>query len=188
MDASTTAAIIDAAKSKMDKTTEYLDKELVIIRAGKANVHVLDSVSVEYYGVPAPLSQVAGVTVPDARTIIIQPWEKKLLPVIEKAILVANLGFTPQNSGDSIRINIPPLTEERRKDLVKQVKAKGEQARASLRNTRRETIDLFKKLQKEGLPEDLAKDAETEMQKVTDAFSKKVDEMVAKKEVEIMTV
>jgi ribosome recycling factor len=143
---------------------------------------------VEYYGTPTPLAQVAGVTVPDARSITIQPWEKNMLPIIEKSILVANIGFTPQNNGEHIRINVPPLTEERRKELVKQVKVEGENAKMSIRNTRRDTIEAVKKLQKEGLAEDIIKDTEADLQKLTDAFSKQVDEVVAKKEKEIMTV
>ncbi len=172
----------------MEKSIEHLENQLLTVRAGKANTHVLDSVMVEYYGSPTPLAQVASVTVPDARTILIQPWEKNLMPVIEKAILVANLGFTPQNNGEHIRINVPALTEERRKDLVKQVRAEGEHARMSIRNARRDAIEAIKKLQKDGLPEDVAKDAEAEMQKITDSFGKKVDEVLEKKEKEIMTV
>ncbi|MDR3188775.1 MAG: ribosome recycling factor [Prevotellaceae bacterium] len=177
-----------AGKAKMEKAIEHLEAQLLSVRAGKANIHVLDSVTVEYYGAPTPLAQVASVTVPDARTILIQPWEKNLIPVIEKAIMVANLGFTPQNNGESIRINVPALTEERRKDLVKQVKSEGEHARMSLRNARRDAIEAVKKLQKDGLPEDVAKDAEAEMQKIIDNFSKKVDDALEKKEREIMTV
>ncbi|MDR3367204.1 MAG: ribosome recycling factor [Prevotellaceae bacterium] len=177
-----------AGKAKMEKALEHLESQLLSVRAGKANIHVLDSITVEYYGAPAPLSQVASVTVPDARTILIQPWEKKLIPVIEKAVMAANLGFTPQNNGEHIRINVPALTEERRKDLVKQVKGEGEHARMSLRNARRDAIEAVKKLQKEGLPEDVAKDAEAEMQKIIDAYSKKVEEALEKKEREIMTV
>ena len=180
--------LIAAGKAKMEKTIEHLDGQLLTVRAGKASLHVLDGVMVEYYGTPAPLAQVASVSVPDARTILIQPWEKTLMPTIEKAILVANLGFTPQNSGDQIRINVPALTEERRKELVKQVKAEGEQARVSLRNARRDVIEAVKKLQKEGLSEDLAKDFEAEMQKITDSCNKKIEELLDKKEKEIMTV
>jgi ribosome recycling factor len=181
-------AQIAEGKSKMEKSVEHLENQLLTVRAGKANPHVLDGVMVEYYGSPTPLAQVASVTVPDARTILIQPWEKNLMPTIEKAILVANLGFTPQNNGESIRINVPALTEERRRDLVKQVKAEGENARMSLRNTRRDVIEAIKKLQKDGLSEDLAKDCELEMQKHTDRFNKSVDEILEKKEKEIMTV
>jgi len=179
---------IAAGTGKMEKAIEHLESELHTVRAGKANLHVFDNLMVDYYGAPASLSQVASVTVPDARTILIQPWEKKLMPVIEKAILVANLGFTPQNSGEHIRINVPALTEERRKELVKQVKAEGEHARMSLRNARHSVIEAVRKLQKEGLSEDLAKDYEAEMQKHTDHYNKKVEEILEKKEREIMTV
>jgi ribosome recycling factor len=188
MDASNTKAQIDAAKTKMDKSIEHLENQLLTIRAGKANIHVLDSIMVEYYGAPTALAQVASVTVPDARTITVQPWEKNMLPIIEKAILVANLGLTPQNSGEHIRINVPPLTEDRRKDLVKQVKAEGEHARLSIRNARRDAIESIKKMQKDGLSEDIAKDCEAEMQKHTDHYNKKVDDVLDKKEKEIMTV
>ncbi len=179
---------IATGKGKMEKAVEHLENQLLTVRAGKANTHVLDNVQVEYYGAPTPLAQVASVTVPDARTILIQPWEKNLMPIIEKAILVANLGFTPQNNGEHIRINVPALTEERRKDLVKQVKVEGENARMSTRNVRRDVIEAIKKLQKDGLSEDIAKDCETEMQKITDNFNKKIDEVLEKKEKEIMTV
>ncbi|MDR1023876.1 MAG: ribosome recycling factor [Prevotellaceae bacterium] len=179
---------IAAGKAKMEKSIEHLEAQLLQVRAGKANIHVLDSVTVEYYGAPTPLAQVASVTVPDARTILIQPWEKNLLPAIEKAILAANLGFTPQNNGEHIRINVPPLTEERRKDLVKQVRNEGELARMSLRNARHDAIVAIKKLKKDGLSEDLAKDAEAEMQKIIDIYTKKVDEVIEKKEAEIMKV
>jgi ribosome recycling factor len=188
MDASDVRPLVDTASGKMQKAIEHLESELLLIRAGKANVHVLDSVMVEYYGAPTSLSQVAGITVPDARTILIQPWEKTLLPKIEKAILTANLGFTPQNSGDTIRINVPMLTEERRRELVKKVKAEGENARTSVRNIRRDVIDVIKKRQKEGLPEDVAKDAEADVQKLTDRVGKQIDDVLAKKEKEIMTV
>jgi ribosome recycling factor len=188
MDISKAKEQVGAGKAKMEKAIEHLESQLLSVRAGKANIHVLDSITVEYYGAPAPLAQVASVTVPDARTILIQPWEKNLMHVIEKAILVANLGFTPQNNGENIRINVPALTEERRKDLVKQVRNEGEHARMSLRNARRDVIEAIKKLQKDGLSEDLAKDTEAEIQKITDAYNKKVDEALEKKEKEIMTV
>ncbi|MDR0415110.1 MAG: ribosome recycling factor [Prevotellaceae bacterium] len=188
MDISIANEQIAAGQARMEKSIEHLEAQLLVLRAGKANVHVLDSITVDYYGAPTPLAQVASVTVPDARTILVQPWEKKLLPVIEKAILVANIGFTPQNNGEQIRINVPPLTEERRKDLVKQVKNEGEQARMSLRSARHETIEAIRKLKKDGLSEDLAKDAEAEMQKIIDSYVKKVDEALSRKEAEIMKV
>ena len=189
MDVTMTAqGLLDGAKAKMKKAVEHLENELSTVRAGKANPKVLDSVMVDYYGTPTPLNQVASVTVPDARTILIQPWEKKLLPVIEKAILVANLGFTPSNNGDQIRINVPALTEERRKELVKQVRGEGEHARVSIRNARRDGIEAIKKLVKDGLPEDVCKDFEELAQKSTDKCNKSVDEVLEAKEKEIMTV
>ncbi|MGN1220060.1 MAG: ribosome recycling factor [Candidatus Cryptobacteroides sp.] len=158
----------------------------------KANPHrkplILNGVHVDYYGTPTPVSQVASVTTPDAKTIMIQPWEKKMIPVIEKAIMDANIGLTPQNNGESIRCNIPPLTEERRKDLIKKAKAAGESAKVVVRNARRDAIDLLKKAQKDGMPEDMQKEYEQNVQKETDAFTKKVDELVSAKEKDIMTV
>ena len=165
-----------------------MEDELRNFRAGKANPAVFNAVMVDYYGSATPLPQVASINTPDAKTIIIQPWEKKLIPVIEKAIMDANLGFTPANNGETIRINVPALTEERRKDLVKQARTEGETAKVSVRNARREVVDAHKKYQKEGLPEDVCKDAEVTIQKETDAFNKKIDEIIAAKEKEIMTV
>jgi ribosome recycling factor len=188
MDTADVKPLMDVAKNKMSKVIEHLEAELLLIRAGKANVHVFDAVQVEYYGTPTPLPQAAGITIPDARTILIQPYEKKLLPVIEKAILAANIGFTPQNSGDTIRINVPPLTEERRMELVKQVRTQAEATRTAIRSIRRESVDGVKKLQKAGLSLDVAKDAEADIQKVTDGFIKQTDDIAAKKEKEIMTV
>jgi ribosome recycling factor len=143
---------------------------------------------VDYYGTMTPLQQVSNVGTLDARTITVQPWEKAMIAPIEKAILSANLGFNPQNNGEVIRIAVPPLTEERRKQLVKQVKNEGENARVSIRNARRDANEEIKKMQKDGLPEDMAKDAESEVQKITDSFNKKVEELLAKKEEEILTV
>ncbi len=180
--------IIGAASDKMSKALTHLEEELLTFRAGKANPAVLNSVMVDYYGNPTPVNQVSSVTTPDAKTILIQPWEKNLIPAIEKAIMDANLGFTPQNNGDQIRINIPALTEERRKELVKKVRAAGENARIGIRNARRDGVDAFKKAQKEGMPEDMAKDGENDLQKETDKFNKKVDEVLTAKEKEIMTV
>lgn len=180
--------ILNAAQGKMDKTIVHLEDALASIRAGKASVNVLNGVMAEYYGSEVPISQVASVTVPDARTVLIQPWEKKMIPVIEKAILVANIGLTPSNNGEHIRLNIPQLTEERRGSLVKQVKAEGEHARVSLRNSRRDAVEAFKKAQREGMAEDTAKDGETDAQKLLDKYSKKVDDLLAVKEAEIMTV
>ncbi len=187
MEAKAKAAVV-ATKDKMQKAVDYLEAELQAVRAGKANPAMLNNINVDYYGNMTPLSQVSSVSSPDARTILIQPWEKSMINPIEKAILAANIGFNPQNNGETIRINVPPLTEERRKELVKQSKQEGETAKVSIRNTRRDTIDAIKKMQKDGLSEDLAKDFEAEVQKITDEFNKKVDVVLEKKEKEIMTV
>ncbi|MDR1985077.1 MAG: ribosome recycling factor [Prevotellaceae bacterium] len=181
-------AIIETTKNKMQKAVDFLETELISIRAGKANPAMLASIEVNYYGTPTPLSQIGSVTSPDARTISIQPWEKSMIPVIEKAILVANIGFNPQNNGETIRINVPPLTEERRKELVKKTRTEGEAARVAVRNLRRDSIESIKKLQKDGLSEDLVKDFEIEIQKATDEVNKKIDKVLEKKEKEIMTV
>ena len=166
----------------------YLDDALARIRAGKASVRILDVVRVEYYGQMSPLANVATITTPDARTIQIQPWEKKMIAEIERAIINSNVGLAPSNNGESIRLMIPPLTEERRKELAKQCKGEAEQAKVSIRNARRDAIDLLKKQVKEGLPEDAEKDAENDVQKLHDKYVKQVDEIYAKKEKEIMTV
>lgn len=179
---------IDDAKDKMKKALTHLENELLKVRAGKANPSMLQGVQVDYYGSKVPLTQVSNVSTTDARTIVIQPWEKKIIDAIEKAVFAANLGLTPINNGEIIRINIPPLTEERRRDLVKQVKHEGENAKVSIRNARREAIDEIKKLQKQGIPEDEIKKAEEEMQKHTDGYSKKVEDILHHKETEIMAV
>lgn len=180
--------LVEEAKVKMNKAIDHLKEELTRIRAGKASPNILDGVTIDYYGVKTPLHQVSTITTPDPKTIVIQPWEKNLLPIIEKAILAANLGFTPVNTGDVIRINMPPLTEERRKALVKQVKSFGENTKVSIRNIRRDFIETLRKLKKEGLEEDLEKLTEEEIQKITDNNIKKVDEMLEAKEQEIMKV
>lgn len=180
--------ILDPAKDKMKKAVEHLEDEMLNVRAGKASLNVLNGVVVEYYGSSMPVNQVASVTVPDARTILIQPWDKKMFQPIEKAIMDSNIGLTPSNNGDQIRLSIPPLTEERRKQLVKQIKSEGEVARVSLRNTRRDAIEALKKAQKDGMPEDVVKDGEDMAQKITDKYSKLIDEVLAAKEKEIMTV
>ena len=180
--------IIENCKERMDAAIKHLEKELVHIRAGKASPSMLDGVQVEYYGTMTPLNQVSNVSTPDARTIAIQPWEKGLIPVIEKSILAANLGFNPDNNGEIIRINIPALTEERRKQLVKQVSQEGETAKVSIRTARKDANDSLKKLLKEGLSEDMEKDAEEEVQKMTDSYGKKVDALVEAKEKDIMTI
>ncbi len=179
---------LDDATEKMEKALKHLSAELLKLRAGKASPQMLDGILVDYYGTMTPLQQVASINTPDARSIVIQPWEKKVIDAIEKAIFAANIGLTPGNNGETVRLNIPPLTEERRKSLVKQVKNEGENAKISVRNARRESIEEFKKMIKNGLSEDMAKDAEERVQKITDKYYKKVDEILEKKETEIMTV
>ncbi len=179
---------IDKATAEMEATVTYLDEALAHIRAGKANAKILDGIKVDYYGTMTPLSSVATVTTPDAKTISIQPWEKNLIPVIEKAILASDVGITPANNGEIIRLAIPPLTEERRKQLVKQAGAAVEDAKISVRNSRREAIDSLKKELKNGMPEDIEKDSEAEVQKLHDKFIKRLEELFALKEKEIMTV
>ena len=179
---------LTAAKDKMSHAVTHLDEELKTYRAGKANPLVFNSVMVDYYGSPTPVPQVASVTTPDAKTLMLQPWEKKMIPAIEKAILDANIGLTPSNNGESIRCTVPPLTEDRRKELLKKAKGAGENAKVSVRNARRDAIEQLKKANKEGMPEDLQKEYEQLVQKETDAFSKKIDELVVAKEKEMMTV
>ena len=183
-----TQSILNEATVRMQKAVAHLEEELLNIRAGKASVNVLNGVMVEYYGSQVPVSGAASVTVPDAKTIIIQPWDKNLIRVIEKAIIDSNIGLTPSNNGESIRLTMPPLTEERRKELVKRARGEAETARVSLRNARRDAIEAFKKAQKEGMPEDEAKDGGERAQKMLDKYSKKIDEILAAKEKEIMTV
>ncbi len=181
--------ILDAAAPKMQKAMDHFELAMSNIRAGKASTSMLNNVMVDSYGQTMPLSGVASVTVPDAKTILIQPWDKNVMAAIEKAIVNANLGMAPSNNGEQIRLNVPPLTEERRKELVKQIKAEAESARIQLRNVRREAIDAIKKaIKAEGLPEDVAKDGENEAQKMVDTISKKIDELIAAKEKDIMTV
>lgn len=176
------------AEDNMQLAVEYLDDTLSHIRAGKANTRLLDGIRVDYYGTQSPISNVANVSVPDARTIAITPWEKSMFKEIEKAIINSSLGVTPENNGEVIRICIPPLTEERRRQLVKQSKGEAENAKVSVRNARREAIDGLKKEIKNGLSEDSEKDAEAEVQKLHDRFLKKIDELFAAKEKEILTV
>ena len=183
-----TKTILNEASLRMQKAIDHLEEELLNIRAGKASPHVLNSVMVDYYGTQTPVSGVASVTVPDAKTILIQPWDQKMLRPLEKAILDSNIGLTPSNNGEQIRLTLPPLTEERRKELVKQVRGEAETARISLRNARRDAVDAFKKAQKEGMPEDEAKDGETQSQKLLEKFSKQLDAILDRKEKEIMTV
>jgi ribosome recycling factor len=172
----------------MQKAVDFLEETLSNIRAGKASVNVLNGVFVDYYGSQTPVSGVASVTVPDAKTILIQPWDKNMIRPIEKAIIDSNIGLTPSNNGESIRLSMPPLTEERRKELVKQSKAEAENARISLRNARRDAVEAFKKATKEGMPEDESKDGEAQVQKLVEKFNKSIDTAFEKKEKEIMTV
>ena len=180
--------ILSGAKDKMSAAVNHLDEELKTYRAGKANPLVFNNVMVDYYGSPTPIPQVASVTTPDAKTLMLQPWEKKMIPAIEKAIIDANLGLTPSNNGESIRCTVPALTEDRRKDLLKKAKGAGENAKVSVRNARRDAIELLKKANKDGMPEDLQKEYEQLVQKETDAFSKKIEELVVAKEKDMMTV
>ncbi|MDE7025281.1 MAG: ribosome recycling factor [Paramuribaculum sp.] len=179
---------LNPAEEKMELAVAYLDEALAHIRAGKANPKIIDGIRVEYYGSAVPISNVANVSVPDARTITITPWEKPMFKEIEKAIINSELGITPENNGEVIRLSIPPLTEERRKNLVKQSKAEAETAKVSVRNARREAIDGLKKAIKQGLPEDTEKDAEATAQKLHDKYLKKIDDLFAAKEKEILTV
>jgi len=179
---------LDHAADSMEACLLFLDESLAHIRAGKANPRILDGVRVEYYGQHVPISSVATVTTPDAKTITIQPWEKALISVIEKAIMNSDVGITPMNNGETIRLGIPPLTEDRRKQLAKQSKAECEDAKISVRNARRDAIEHFKKMQKEGLPEDEEKNAEVSIQKIHDKYIKKIDDMYVAKEKEILTV
>ncbi len=180
--------IIEDTATSMDKAINHLEAELAKIRAGKATPQMLDGILAEYYGNPTPISQVANITTMDARTISVQPWEKNMLHVIERAIIAANIGINPQNDGNIIRLFLPPLTEERRKELVKRCNGEGENAKVSIRNIRRDSIEGIKKLQKDGLSEDECKDAEVEAQALTDKFIALVEKHLAAKEKEIMAV
>lgn len=179
---------LNDAKALMEKAIDHTDNELSKIRAGKASPAMLDGIAVDYYGTPTPLAQVGNVNTPDARTIVIQPWEKSLLTAIEKAIKDANLGVNPQNDGVIIRINVPPLTEERRRDLVKKVKAEVENGKVAIRNIRKDTNERIKKLKSEGVSEDEIKTGEADVQKLTDGYIVKVDKLAEAKERDIMTV
>jgi ribosome recycling factor len=180
--------ILEEVRDRMDKALEHLEHELARLRAGRANPALLDGITVDYYGVNSPLSQVSNINTPDPKTFLVQPWEKNMLGPIEKAILAANIGLTPMNNGEAIRINVPPLTEERRLQLVKQVKNEGETARISIRNSRKWANDELKGLLKGGLPEDLEKIAVEEVQEMTTDFSAKIEKMVLAKEKDIMIV
>ena len=179
---------LNPAEEKMEMAVAYLDESLAHIRAGKANPKILDAIRVDYYGSASPISNVANISVPDARTITITPWEKSMFKEIEKAIINSDLGITPENNGEIIRISIPPLTEERRRSLVKQSKAEAENAKVSVRNARRDAIEGLKKAVKQGMSEDVEKDTEVSVQKLHDKYLKKIDELFAAKEKEILTV
>lgn len=179
---------IEKGKAHMADAIEHLQRELLKVRTGKASPAMLSGILVDYYGSQTPLTQVANVSASDARTISIQPWEKNMLSVIEKAIFEANLGITPMNDGETVRLNIPPLTEDRRKDLVKQCKALGEDGKVSLRNARHKMMDFIKKEVKDGYPEDAGKRKEEEVQNMVNSFGKKIDDIISAKEKDIMTV
>lgn len=182
------AFILEDTQATMQKGITHLEAELTRIRAGKANPQMLEGITVEYYGSPTPIGQVANVTVLDARTIGVQPWERNMLQPIERAIIAANIGINPQNDGVIIRLFLPPLTEERRKELVKRASGEGEQSKVTIRNIRRDAIEQIKKLQKDGLSEDVAKDAEKNIQDLTDRHISLIDKHLAAKEKDIMTV
>lgn len=182
------ATILNDTTGLMQKAIQHLESELSKIRAGKASPSMIDGIMVEYYGNPTPLSQVANIVVMDARTISIQPWEKTMLQPIERSIMAANIGITPQNDGTNIRLFLPPMTEERRKELVKKCNGEGEHAKVSIRNIRRDAIEQVKKLQKDGTSEDECKDAEASIQNTTDQHTAMVDKLLSAKEKEIMSV
>jgi ribosome recycling factor len=180
--------VLDETKVKMEKSIKHLENQLMKIRAGKASTHIVDGIMVDYYGVMTPLNQVSNIGTPDVKTVAIQPWDKNMIDPIEKAIMQANIGITPENNGEIIRLNVPPLTEQRRRDLVRQIKAEGEDTKVGIRNARRDANDELKALQKDGLPEDEEKNGEAEIQKLTDSYIEKVDKDVAAKEQDVMTV
>ena len=180
--------ILSAAEERMEEAVMYLEDALARIRAGKANVKLIDGIRVDSYGSMVPINNCAAVTTPDARTIAIKPWDKKMFPIIEKAIIDSNVGIMPENNGEVIRLGIPPLTEDRRRDLTKQCNKEAEECKVAIRNARRDGIEKLKKAIKDGLSEDVEKDAETELQKIHDKQVKKVEELLALKNKEIMTV
>ena len=182
------AFILEDASDSMKKAIAHLEAELVKIRAGRANPQMLDGIIVDYYGSATPINQVGNISVADARTLTIQPWEKNMLQPIERAIIAANIGVTPQNDGAIIRLFLPPLTEERRKEFVKKAHNEGEHSRVSVRSIRRDAIEHIKKLQKDGLSEDVAKDAEKDIQNLTDKYITFIEKHLASKEKEIMSV
>ena len=180
--------IYDELKSSNAKTLVHLENELQKVRAGKATPSMIQSVMVDYYGSPTPITQVANISTLDARTITVQPWERTMLPEIAKGIINSNLGFAPQNNGEVILINVPPLTEERRREMVKKAKAEGEHAKVGIRNNRKDGIDMIKDLKNDGMSEDLAKSAEIEIQNITNNYIKKVEDIIEVKEKDIMTI
>jgi len=180
--------IVEETRDRMEKALEHLEHELARLRAGRSNPALLDGITVDYYGVNSPLSQVSNINTPDPKTIMIQPWEKNMLGTIEKAIMAANIGLTPVNNGEVIRINIPPLTEERRHQLVKQVRNEGETAKISIRNARKWANDELKLLLKNGLPEDMEKEIADKVQDMTHNYNGKIDKVMEIKEKEVMTV
>lgn len=184
----TTASILAGTEEAMKKALVHLEAELVKVRAGKANPNMLDGIVVDYYGSPMPLNQVGNISVLDARTLSIQPWEKNMLQPMEKAIMASNIGITPQSDGVNIRLFLPPLTEERRKELVKRANAEGEQSKVAIRSIRRDAIEGIKKLQKDGLSEDAGKDAEKDIQNTTDKYIAAIEKTLSAKEKEIMSV
>jgi ribosome recycling factor len=181
-------AILSDAEANMRKALSHLESELVKIRAGKVSPNLLDGIMAPYYGAPTPINQVANISVLDARTLTVQPWEKTMLQPIEKAIIAANIGINPQNDGNSIRLFLPPLTEERRRELVKKCNAEGENGKVSVRNIRRDAIEQVKKLQKDGLSEDAAKDGEASIQDITNKYISLVEKLLEAKETDIMAV
>lgn len=185
---SDTGKIISNTEEAMKKAISHLETELVKVRAGKANPNMLDGIMVDYYGNPTPINQVGNISVLDARTLSIQPWEKNMLQPIEKAIMASNIGITPQNDGANIRLFLPPLTEERRRELVKRSNGEGEHSKVAIRNIRRDAIEGIKKLQKDGLSEDAGKDAEKDIQNITDKYIGLIDKHLTTKEKEIMSV
>ncbi|MGV3530317.1 MAG: ribosome recycling factor [Flavisolibacter sp.] len=182
------SSTIQSAEESMKKAIDHLEVELTKVRAGKANPQMLDGIMVDYYGSPTPLQQVGNISVLDARTLTIQPWEKNMLQPIERAIIASNIGINPQNDGVIIRLFLPPLTEERRKELVKRCQAEGEHAKVAVRNIRRDAIEQIKKAQKNGLSEDAAKDAEDDVQNVTNRYIVAIEKHLEKKEKDIMAV
>ena len=180
--------LLEETKETMQNAIVHLEKEFLKIRTGKASAQMLDGIKIDYYGALTPLDQLSNINTPDPKQIIIQPWDKNILPLIEKAIMAANLGFNPKNDGEVLRITIPPLTEERRKGLTKKVRAEGENSKVAIRNIRRNSNETAKKLEKDGIPEDLIKKAENDIQEMTNVFIANIDKLMDQKEKDIMTL